>query len=120
VTFVCGAPKVSTFHPLADIRAEQDPSPGSFFIELIARAARIPCERHHLLRRPTMNVEQMLQQTNAIDAISRELGVDPATVRAGATALMPSILSGFQNPTNTHSAIGGGAPAVAPFLAVMD
>ena len=54
-----------------------------------------------------MNVEQMLQQTNAIDAISRELGVDPATARAGATALMPSILSGFHNPANTQSAIGG-------------
>ncbi len=56
-----------------------------------------------------MNVEQMLQQTNAIDAISRELGVDPATARAGATALMPSILSGFQNPANTQSAVGGGS-----------
>ncbi len=45
-----------------------------------------------------MNVEQMLQQTNAIDAISRELGVDRATAQAGAAALLPSILSGFQNP----------------------
>jgi len=60
-----------------------------------------------------MNVEQMLQQTNAIDAISRELGVDPITARAGATALLPSILSGFQNPTNTQSAIGGGSGSSA-------
>ena len=45
-----------------------------------------------------MNAEQMLQQTNAIDAISRELRVDPATAQAGATALLPQILSGFQKP----------------------
>ena len=46
-----------------------------------------------------MNIEQMLQQTNAVDAISRELGVEPATAKAGAAALLPQILSGFQNPT---------------------
>jgi hypothetical protein len=46
----------------------------------------------------TMNINQMLQQTGAVGAISRELGVDPSTAQAGATALLPSILSGFQNP----------------------
>jgi len=45
-----------------------------------------------------MNINQMLQQTGAVDAISRQLGVDPATAEAGASALLPSILSGFQNP----------------------
>ena len=45
-----------------------------------------------------MDVNQMLQQTGAVDAISRQLGVDPATAQAGASALLPSILSGFQNP----------------------
>jgi hypothetical protein len=45
-----------------------------------------------------MNVQDMLQQTNAIDAISRELGIDPSTAKAGAAALLPSILSGFQQP----------------------
>ena len=45
-----------------------------------------------------MNINQMLQQTGAVEAISREIGVDPATAEAGATALLPSILSGFQNP----------------------
>jgi hypothetical protein len=45
-----------------------------------------------------MNINQMLQQTGAVEAISRELGVDPATAQAGAAALLPSILSGFQNP----------------------
>jgi len=58
-----------------------------------------------------MNIEQMLQQTRAVDAISRELGVDQTTAQAGAAALMPSILSGFQNPaspTELHSASEGG------------
>jgi hypothetical protein len=45
-----------------------------------------------------MDINQMLQQTNAIGAISRELGIDPATAEAGAEALMPRILSGFQQP----------------------
>jgi hypothetical protein len=45
-----------------------------------------------------MNIEQVLQQTDAVDAISRELGIDPQTAQAGAAALLPQILSGFQNP----------------------
>jgi hypothetical protein len=45
-----------------------------------------------------MDINQMLRQTGAVEAISRELGVDTATAQAGATALLPSILSGFQNP----------------------
>ena len=45
-----------------------------------------------------MSINQMLQQTGAVEALSRELGIDPATAEAGATALMPSILSGFKNP----------------------
>jgi hypothetical protein len=51
-----------------------------------------------------MNLDQMLQQTGAVDAISRELGVNPATAQAGATALLPSILSGFQNPVTAPQA----------------
>ena len=53
-----------------------------------------------------MNIEQMLQQTGAVDAISRELGIDPATAKAGAAALMPSILSGFQDPARPAEPIG--------------
>lgn len=45
-----------------------------------------------------MDMNQMLQQTGAVEAMSRELGIDSATAKAGATALLPSILSGFQNP----------------------
>jgi len=58
-----------------------------------------------------MDTNQMLQQTGAVEAISRELGVDPATAKAGASALLPSILSGFQNPVATPDA----APAQSAF-----
>jgi hypothetical protein len=58
-----------------------------------------------------MNIEQMLQNTGAVDAISRELGIDPATAQAGAAALMPQILSGFQNPA--APAANAGEPTAA-------
>ena len=58
-----------------------------------------------------MNSEQMLQQTGAVEAISRELGVDRATAQAGATALLPSILSSFQKPVASSDT----APASSAF-----
>jgi hypothetical protein len=59
-----------------------------------------------------MGIEQMLQQTGAVEAISRELGIDSATATAGATALLPSILSGFQSPAAPAAGgTSGGAPA---------
>ena len=62
-----------------------------------------------------MNIEQMLEQTQAVDAISRELGVDPTTAKAGAAALLPSILSGFQNPVTAsgQAPVQGGTPGSA-------
>ena len=61
-----------------------------------------------------MDINQMLQQTGAVEAISRELGVDSATAQAGATALLPSILSGFQNPVaaSESPAEGSAFPAL--------
>lgn len=59
-----------------------------------------------------MNSEQMLQQTGAVEAISRELGVDPQTAERGATALMPAILSGFREPASaTEPQSAGGEPS---------
>jgi len=58
-----------------------------------------------------LDINQMLQQTNAVDSISRELGIDPATAQAGAAALLPSILSGFQQPAGPAAlATAGQAP----------
>jgi len=57
-----------------------------------------------------MNIEQMLQQTNAAEMIARELNIDPATAQAGAMALLPQILSGFKNPvapTDAQPALSG-------------
>ena len=55
-----------------------------------------------------MNMDQMLQQTGAVDALSRELGVDRATAEAGAAVLLPAILSGFKNPVASEA---GQAPS---------
>ena len=57
-----------------------------------------------------MDIQQVLQQTNAIDAISRELGVDRGTAQSGAAALLPEILAGFKQPVSaqeTQAAVGG-------------
>jgi hypothetical protein len=61
-----------------------------------------------------MKIDQMLQQTGAVDAISRELGVDRATAEAGAAALLPAILSGFKNPVAAPEAEQ--APSAFPGL----
>lgn len=59
-----------------------------------------------------MNVEDLLRQTNAIGAISRELGIDPSTAETGAAALLPSILSGFQQPAAQPQAQNAAAQEV--------
>lgn len=43
-----------------------------------------------------MNVADIMNQTGALDSISRELGIDPGTARTGAEALLPAILGGFK------------------------
>lgn len=43
-----------------------------------------------------MSIADILQQTGALDSISRELGVDTSTARNGAEALLPAILGGFK------------------------
>lgn len=43
-----------------------------------------------------MNIADIMKQTGALDSISRELGIDPATARTGAEALLPAILGGFK------------------------
>jgi len=89
------------------------------FIELIARAVRISCERRHPHRRLEINVEQTLQQTNAIDAISREL---VSTQRLPERVRQHYCLQFFPafRILLTSNPLVAGAPAVAIFLAVTD
>ncbi len=42
-----------------------------------------------------MNMSQALQQTGAIDAIARELGIDGQTAQSAAGALLPAIVAGL-------------------------
>lgn len=43
-----------------------------------------------------MNVADIMSQTGALDSIASELGIDPATARTGAEALLPAILGGLK------------------------
>lgn len=42
-----------------------------------------------------MNLNQMLQQTGAIDSMARELGVTPQVAQSAAGALLPAIVAGL-------------------------
>lgn len=52
-----------------------------------------------------MNLNQVLQQTGAIGSMASELGVDEATARKGAGALLPAIVAGMGR---SHVGAGGG------------
>ncbi len=55
-----------------------------------------------------MNVADIMNQTGALDSISRELGIDPGTARTGAEALLPAILGGFKKQAQpTPGGLGG-------------
>ena len=55
-----------------------------------------------------MNIADIMKQTGALDSISRELGVDSATARSGAEALLPAILGGFKKQAQPASGGLGG------------
>lgn len=54
-----------------------------------------------------MNIADMLRQTGALDAISRELGIDRQQAQTGASALLPALLGGFRKQAQAEA--GGGA-----------
>ena len=43
-----------------------------------------------------MSIADILKQTGALDSISNQLGIPPSVAQAGADALLPAILGGFQ------------------------
>lgn len=60
-----------------------------------------------------MNIADSMKQTGALDSISRELGVDSATARSGAEALLPAILGGFKKEARpAPGGLGGLAPLI--------
>jgi hypothetical protein len=60
-----------------------------------------------------MNLNQVLQQTGAIGSMASELGVDEATARKGAGALLPAIVAGMGR---SHVGAGGGGGGLAGAL----
>ena len=61
-----------------------------------------------------MDILNELIQSGGADAISRELGVDPATAQAGIGALLPAVLGGVQQQA---AASTGGAGSLSSVLA---
>lgn len=54
-----------------------------------------------------MDVGDILKQTGALDSISRDLGIDPATAQSGAAALLPAILGGVKKQAQSGGGLGG-------------
>lgn len=50
-----------------------------------------------------MNIAEILQQTGALDSISREVGLDSAATQTAAGALLPAILGGFKKQAQPSS-----------------
>ena len=54
-----------------------------------------------------MQIDDMLARTGGIDSIARELGIAPQQAAAGAQALLPAILGGFQRSAQAQGGLGG-------------
>lgn len=55
-----------------------------------------------------MNITDLLQQSGGLESIARELGISQEQAEAGAQALGPSILNGFQQRAAQEVQGGGG------------
>lgn len=60
-----------------------------------------------------MQITDMLAQAGGLEAIARELNIDPQHAESGAAALLPAIMGGFRNQAQA----GGGAEGVGDLLA---
>ncbi|MEO7815367.1 MAG: DUF937 domain-containing protein [Sphingomicrobium sp.] len=63
-----------------------------------------------------MDMMSALQQAGGIDAVSRELGIDPSTAQAGIGALLPAILAGVGGQAESHPQGMGGLGAILESL----
>lgn len=55
-----------------------------------------------------MNMMDMLNATGGIDAIAGQLGIPPEVARAGAGALLPAVVGGFQKQSEAPGGSAGG------------
>lgn len=62
----------------------------------------------YLKKESKVNMADILKQAGALESISRELGIDQATARSGAEALLPAILGGFKKQAQPASGGLGG------------
>jgi hypothetical protein len=64
-----------------------------------------------------MDMMEMLRASGGLDAIAGQLGIPPEMAQAGAGALLPAIVGGFQKQSD---AAGGGAGGCSAGLAAQD
>ncbi|MFN5784253.1 MAG: DUF937 domain-containing protein, partial [Novosphingobium sp.] len=57
-----------------------------------------------------------LRRSGGLEAVSKELGLPPATAAAGAEALLPAVLGGFRKRTE---AVGGGAGGLGNLIEML-
>jgi len=60
-----------------------------------------------------VNISDILQQTGALDAISRQVGLPPAAAKSAADALLPAILGGMSKQAQGLPAPGNAPSATA-------
>ncbi|HLV27180.1 MAG TPA: DUF937 domain-containing protein [Gemmatimonadales bacterium] len=63
-----------------------------------------------------MNITDMLAQTGGLQSMARELGISENQASAGAAALLPAILGGFQKKATSQS---GGLEGLAGMLGML-
>jgi hypothetical protein len=63
-----------------------------------------------------MDMMEMLRASGGIDAIANQLGIPPAMAQAGAGALLPAIVGGFQKQTE---ASGGGEGGLGSLIGML-
>lgn len=63
-----------------------------------------------------MNIMDMLQQTGGIEAMASQLGIPPAMAKAGAEAMLPSVLGGFRKQAEAQ---GGGQAGLGGLVDIL-
>ena len=63
-----------------------------------------------------MDMMSALQQAGGIEAVSRELGVDPSTAESGVGALLPAVLAGVGSKAENHPEGMGGLGSILESL----
>lgn len=76
----------------------------------VNRTIAVDAEFARTGKEAAMNITDIIAQAGGLEAIARQVGVDPSTARSGADALLPAILGGMKKqaqPSGGGSGLGG-------------